>query len=134
MERITELVIPLFGIIFTIGLPLLLVFWIIYTKHRERMRLIEKGLTPEEVKQYFKRDEKVRASHPYGALKWGIIIFSLGVGIFVAHLLEDKFDVGDGISGGTILIFLGAGFLIYYLLVRSQSTSVSNNKSELPKN
>ena len=134
MEKITELVVPLFGIIFTIGLPLLLVFWIVYTKHRERMRLIEKGLTPEEVKQYFRHDVKIRTYHPFGALKWGILIFSLGAGIFVAHILEDKFDLGDGITGGTILIFLGAGFLIYYLLVRSQVTSSAENNSELPKN
>lgn len=134
MEKITELLVPLFGIIFTIGLPLLLVFWIVYTKHRERMRLIEKGLTPEEVKQYFRHDVKIRSGQSLGALKWGIIIFALGIGMFVAHILEDRMDLGDGITGGTVLIFLGAGFLVYYLIARTQFVPNSDKKSELPKN
>ena len=134
MEKITELVVPLFGIFFTIGLPLFLVFWIVYTKHRERMRLIEKGMTPEEAKQYFKSPNKIIYRNQFSSLKWGIIIFSLGAGIFIAHILEDKFDMGDGITGGTILIFLGAGFLAYYMIVKSQITSGSDSKSELPKN
>jgi len=134
MEKITELVVPLFGIIFSIGLPLLLVFWIVYTKHRERMRLIEKGLSPEDAKQYFKGTNKIQYRNPFSSLKWGIIIFSLGAGIFIAHILEDKFDMGDGITGGTILIFLGAGFLIYYLIVKSQIEASPDSKSELPKN
>ena len=56
-RELEQVLVPIFGILFTIGLPLLLVFWIIYTKHREKMRLIEKGFTPEEARKFFSEFE-----------------------------------------------------------------------------
>ncbi len=47
-----EGLIPLFAIIFTFGIPGILIFFWQYSKHREKMRLIEKGLTAEEAKLY----------------------------------------------------------------------------------
>ena len=56
----TEDLIPIFGIIFTFGIPGLIILSYIYIKHRERMRLIEKGLTPDEIKNYFS-SEKIKS-------------------------------------------------------------------------
>lgn len=135
MDSIIEKTIPIFGIIFTFGIPGIIIFWAIYSKHRERMRLIEKGLTPEEVKNYFSSPEKqMRPHNPFKALKWGILLLFLGAGIFVANVLEQKMDFNDGITFGVVLLFLGAGFLTYYLMVkgkigddRSSSSNITNN-------
>ncbi|MBS1514870.1 MAG: hypothetical protein JSS63_07550 [Bacteroidetes bacterium] len=122
-----EALIPIFGIIFTFGIPGVIIFWWLYTKHRERMRLIEKGLTPEEVKSYFSEANN-KPKNPYSTLKWGILITFLGAGIFVANLLEDKFNMGDGMTTGLVFIFAGLGFLLYYVLVKSKIGGGSNNQ------
>ena len=61
--------IPIVAIIFTFGIPGVLIFWAIQSKHQERMRLIEKGLSPEEMKAYFNETGK-RIYSPYRTLKW----------------------------------------------------------------
>ena len=133
MDHLIEQTIPIFGIIFTFGIPGIIIFWAIYSKHRERMRLIEKGLTPDEVKNYFKYSDKhPRPRNPFGALKWGILFLFLGAGIFVANVLEQKFDFSDGISFGVIMLFVGAGFLTYYLMVKGKMDNDSN--SNISKN
>jgi Na+/melibiose symporter-like transporter len=116
-----EALIPIFGIIFTFGIPGVIVFWWLYTRHRERMRLIEKGLTPDEVKSYFANtNTNTKPRNPFSALKWGILITSLGFGIFIANLLEDKYNMGDGMTTGLVFIFAGAGFILYYALIKNR--------------
>jgi hypothetical protein len=132
MDKLIEGMIPIFAIIFTFGIPGIIIFWVIYAKHRERMRLIEKGLSPEEVKSYFAHAER-RPRGPYGAMKWGILFLFLGAGIFVANVLEQKFDFNDGITFGVVLLFVGAGFLTYYMLARER-THNSDDETKISKN
>jgi len=136
MDHVIEQTIPIFGIIFTFGIPGIIIFWAIYSKHRERMRLIEKGLTPEEVKNYFASPDKIsRPNNPFKALKWGILLLFLGAGIFIANILEQKMDFNDGITFGVVLLFLGAGFITYFLMIRGRiddnsgkgSSNITNN-------
>ena len=132
MDKLIEGMIPIFGIIFTFGIPGIIIFWVIYAKHRERMRLIEKGLSPEEVKSYFAGAEK-KYHGPSGSLKWGILFLFLGAGIFVANVLEQKFDFNDGITFGVILLFVGAGFLTYFLVARNH-VHTPDDKSKISNN
>jgi di/tricarboxylate transporter len=118
-----ESLVPLFGIVFTFGIPGLIIFWLIYTKHRERMRIIEKGFTPEEAKKFFNESEK-KPRNRFSALKWGIILLFLGAGIFLSNILSQFYDFGDGILIGLVILFLGAGYLIYYLII---SRTLKNN-------
>ncbi|MCX7834419.1 MAG: DUF6249 domain-containing protein [Ignavibacteria bacterium] len=114
---ISETIIPIMGIIFGLGLPALIVYWSIYTRHRERMRLIEKGLTADEVKNFFKEE---KAQNPYRGLKFGIILLFLGAGIILANLMYDVFELSDGYTGGFLILFLGLGFLTYYLIIKNK--------------
>ncbi len=126
-RELEQILVPIFGILFTIGLPLLLVFWIIYTKHREKMRLIEKGFTPEEARKFFSESEK-KPRNPYGALKWGILFLFLGAGIFTANVLQELYDFNDGVTFGLIMLSIGLGFVVYYLLVRGKIHDNTSNK------
>lgn len=114
-----ESLIPLVAIIFTFGIPGVIIFWWLYTKHRERMRLIEKGLTPEEVKAYF-ADANIKPKNPYSSLKWGILLTFLGAGIFLANLFEDLYDIEEGVMMGIIILSAGLGFLVYFAVVSSK--------------
>jgi len=124
-----EAIIPLFAIVFTFGIPGILIFWWLYTKHREKMRLIEKGLTPEEVKAYF-ADTNTKPKNPYSSLKWGVLLTFLGIGIFLANLLEGMYDVEEGVMMGIIVLSAGLGFLVYYAIV---SSKIKNQSPDLPK-
>lgn len=117
-----EALVPLFGIIFTFGIPGILIFWWLYTKHREKMRLIEKGLTPEEVKAYF-AETNTKPKNPYSSLKWGILLSFLGVGIFLANLFEDLYEIEEGVMTGMIVLCAGIGFLVYYAIVSAKLKS-----------
>jgi len=114
-----EALVPIFAIIFTFGIPGVIVFWYLYTRHRERMRLIEKGLTPDEVKSYF-ANTNTKPRNPFNALKWGILLAFLGAGIFFANLLEDKYNLSDGMTTGLVFFFAGAGFVLYFILVKNK--------------
>jgi len=114
---ISELIISLGGMIFVFGLPALIIFWTISTKHRERMRLIEKGITPEEIKNLFKEE---KSYNPYKGLKYGLIFVFLGVGIIIANLLYEIFELEDGYTFGFVILFLGLAFLTYYLIIKNK--------------
>lgn len=114
-----EALIPMIAIVFTFGIPGVLIFWWLYTKHRERMRLIEKGLTPEEVKAYFS-ETNTKPKNPYSSLKWGILLTFLGIGIFLANLFEGMYDLEEGVMMGIIVLSSGIGFLVYYAVVSSK--------------
>jgi phosphatidylglycerophosphate synthase len=130
---IRETLVPIFAIVFTFGFPAIIIFWAIYTKHRERMRLIEKGISPEEARKYFTSVER-RPRNTSGALKWGIILLFLGIGIFVANILEQYYEFNDGISFGMIVLFLGAGFVIYHFLSRGRDVHNDSQGVNIPKN
>ena len=126
-----ENLIPIIAIIFTFGIPGLIIFWAIYTKHRERMRLIEKGVTPEDARKYFGK-AVYRNRNLNSSLKWGIILLFLGLGIFISNILSEVYFFSDGISAGLIILFIGLGFLLYYMIASKQiKTNIStNNTSE----
>lgn len=116
-----EALIPLVAIVFTFGIPGVIIFWWLYTKHRERMRLIEKGLPPEEVKAYFAESGSSKPRNPYSSLKWGILLTFLGIGIFLANLLEGMYDIEEGVMMGIIVLSAGLGLLVYFLVVSAKS-------------
>lgn len=125
-----EALIPMVAIIFTFGIPGILIFWWLYTKHREKMRLIEKGLTPDEVKAYF-ADNNIKPKNPYSSLKWGILLTFLGAGIFLANLLEGLYDIQEGVMMGIIVFAAGLGFLVYFSFVNSK---LKNQTQDVTKN
>lgn len=73
--------IPIVAIIAT-ALVLITAF---YYKSRERQLLIEKGLSPEAIKEFFEAKKD-----PNRLLKYGIIIFAFGLGLGLGIMMEDS--------------------------------------------
>jgi hypothetical protein len=128
MNSAIEAIIPVVAIIFTFGIPGVIIFWAIQSKHRERMKLIDKGLTPEEVRAYFADAEK-KPKNPYSTLKWGILFLFLGVGFFIANILEYTMEIGEDFMPALLMFFGGAAFIVYYLIVKSKTNGASANAS-----
>lgn len=127
MNNAIEAIIPAIAIVMTFGIPGIIIFWYLYTKHRERMRLIEKGLTPEEVKAYFTETNN-KPKNPYSSLKWGVLLTFIGAGIFLANLFEGIYDLEEGVMMGIIVLCAGLGFLVYFGIV---SSKMKNNSSDV---
>jgi hypothetical protein len=91
-----------------------LIGYYIKTKNQERIKLIEKGLNPDEglnISEYQKQTN----------LKNGVLLVSLAIGLFVGHLLVISNDKLDSFITylSMLLLFGGTGFLINFLILRN---------------
>lgn len=101
-------------IILIIAIPVcVLAGYYINTKNKERMKLIEQGVNPDEglnISEYRKQTN----------LKNGILFLTLGLGLFIGHFLVIKYEQLDSfITYATmLLIFSGIGSLINYKIIK----------------
>jgi F0F1-type ATP synthase assembly protein I len=118
MNNAVESFIPVVAIVFTFGIPGALIFWAIWIKHKERTKLMDMGLSPQEARDFFRETEK-RPRNPYSTLKWGILFTSVGIGLFIGILL-DELGFKSEITGVLVLLFAGIGFIVYYVIASSK--------------
>ncbi len=107
----TETVAVFIPIIFFLVVGLVFVVYF-YLRSRERQMLIEKGLTAEEMKNYFERKKD-----PYVLLKIGIISVFFGLGLGIGMIYQDATDKGYYIP---LFMFtlVGIGFIVANLASR----------------
>jgi hypothetical protein len=106
MEDIFALLIPIISVI---GFHAAVIYWIhmYYTsRHRERMALLESG---QDARIFAKRQR------PERILKFGILLFSVGAGIFCGYFLERMGMDEEPAYFAMIFLFGGAGLISYYL-------------------
>ena len=87
------------------------VVFVLYFKWRsaERMAIIEKGLTGEDLRYFYAR----RPAHPRNIAKWALIFLFGGVGIAVAVLVSDATG-NEGYGFGIVVLSIGLALLVYY--------------------
>jgi hypothetical protein len=99
----------------------------IYLRSRERQMLIEKGLSADQIKEYFERksfyDNKKRDS--YILMQIGIICVFFGLGLGIGLILQDMTDKDYWIVL-FIFTFTGVGFILANLLARRLAKKESN--------
>lgn len=118
MGSLADAFVPIIAIIFTFGIPGALIFWYLYIKHKERTKLMDMGLSPQEARDYFREQEK-RPKNPLNTLKWGILLSMVGIGLFFGILLDEA-GFKDELTGVMVLLFGGLGFIIYYFIASSK--------------
>jgi hypothetical protein len=119
MVDLAEAILPVIAIVFIFGIPGAIIFYAIHNSHKERMRLMEMGLTPEEARNYFK-DSHRKPRNPYSALKWGLLLAFVGIALFIGFIINEVWDVSDSVTPSLVIFFGGLGFIIYYMLIRSK--------------
>ncbi len=92
----------------------------VLTRHKERMTMLDRGLSPEDIKQLYERS--AGKANPYSSLKWGIVFLSIGLAVIVGMLLRETTYVEEGIYPALITLFGGAGLIVYYMTVRKKIT------------
>jgi Na+/melibiose symporter-like transporter len=105
--RTEEVMIP---ITMFMSVAAILIIWLV-TRHRERVSMIEKGLTSEEIKAMYHREIK---RDPLASLKWGLMFLLAGVAILLGNYLHVQFNVEEGAIIGLVLLFVGIGLVLFY--------------------
>jgi hypothetical protein len=83
------------------------------TRHKERRMIIERGLNPDEIKALYAQNIHLA---PLSSMKWGIILLFVGVTLLLGNYLKYRYDVGDSVLIGMVLIAAGAGLLLFYAI------------------
>src|SRR3989339_422274 len=107
-EGMLALLIPIIGIV----AGSLIAVSAIYYKSRERQTLIEKGLSPEAIKEFFEAKKD-----PNRLLKYGLIIFAFGLGLGIGLVMEDYTSKEYWIPL-LMFTFTGLGFIASGIVAR----------------
>lgn len=100
------------GILGSIGASLYLIIKAI-TEYILRKKMIEKGYVNDENQSILKQHQ---TEGRFSALKWGIIILSVGIALIVIH--SAHVDPETPLPYGIFAVCLSGGFLAYYFIVR----------------
>jgi len=93
------------------------IFGIVYiavtAKNKERLALIEKGMDASIFK------EATQTHGRYGALKWGLVIVGIGIGLILGNIFDMNGIMDEEVAySAMVFVFGGIGLLTYYLLIR----------------
>ncbi|WP_420127124.1 DUF6249 domain-containing protein [Longimicrobium sp.] len=79
-----------------------------------RRKLIEARVSDEVIRTLFRKENDPEL---FAALKWGIVLAALGLGVIASRQLHASFD--EPLAWGVVLVFGGAGLLAYYAIARA---------------
>ena len=81
----------------------------IYTEHRQKMAMIEKGIKPEELR-------KAQAPRPEGMLIGGLVLIGIGFAFLLAQILG---ELNKWIYVPSFFfLFIGIALMISYYLIK----------------
>jgi hypothetical protein len=85
-------------------------------RHKERMAMIDKGVTPADFKTTTPPFRLWQGS-VLSNLKWGLLFVFVGIGLLVGLQLENYFRFEEGtVIFGSILITGGLALIIFYFI------------------
>jgi hypothetical protein len=98
----------------------LAVFWYVVikgiTEYILKKKMIDKGYVNEEGKAIFSKNN---SGDKFSALKWGLIAFFGGLSLVVIEFIP--FGPESSLPYGVVILFVAAGFLIYYSIVKKEN-------------
>lgn len=86
---------------------------LIYYQSREKQMMIEKGLSPEEMRKFLERKRRLS---PYTMLKIGIVTIFFGLGIGFGIMVED-YSGADYAVPLFLFTLTGLGFIVSFFVV-----------------
>lgn len=103
-------------IIGSLGASLIL-FVKTYTDYVLKRKMIEKGYVNDDTQAIFKQHN---GDNRYGSLKWGLIILFAGLSLIIMEYVPAAPD--SPMPYGLFAVSVSIGFLLYYYLVKRDST------------
>lgn len=98
---------------------ILIIAWVIISwyNYRLKKRIIESGPLNQDAMGFLKNLSGTGTE----SLKWGCVAFLGGLGLVVINFIH--YEYGSSLPYGIEAMFIAAGFLIYYVIVRKQPQS-----------
>ncbi len=90
----------------------------ILARHRERMSIIEKGLSPDEIKAMYERG--TWKMNPLASLKWGIVLMMVGAAWLLGIYFHSVYNYPETTILGLIVLFGGIGLVIFYAIAQKK--------------
>lgn len=84
---------------------------------RIRRKALESPLSEEQIERLFDQGERATPS-TRSALKWGLVVLALGVGLLFVELLSISFE--SPVAYAVLLVATGAALLSYYLIEQDE--------------
>ena len=72
----------------------------IFTRHRERMVMIEKGLKSDEIKSLYEKGSF--RFNPLSSLKWGMIFIGIGIAVLLGSYLHENYMMNESVFPGPV--------------------------------
>ena len=110
---------PLFAIVFTFGTIGLIWGSMIFTRHKERMTMIERGLKAEDIKSLYMRH--AFQANPLASLKWGMVLVCVGIAILIGMWMHNVLLFDEGVFPGLVATFGGLGLVLFYFVANKKS-------------
>ena len=79
-----------------------------------KRKLIEARVSEDIIRALFRKESDPEM---FAALKWGIVLAAIGMALVVSQYLPSGFD--EPLAWGLVLLFGGAGLLVYYVVARA---------------
>lgn len=109
---------PVFGMIVVFGSIGLITWKFLDSRHRERMTMIEKGISPTDFKGMSLRD--MFRPNPLSNLKWGLLALFVGIGLLIATYLERNLYWADSVYPASMLVFGGLALILFYVIATAK--------------
>ena len=102
-----------------------MVFGVVYLYKKENLAMIEKGMNPKD---------KMHRPAPFRSLKWGLLLFGAGVGLFIAFFL-DNYTFPESYNPAFIYFALlsiggGLGLICSYFVEKKNWYDKANGNNE----
>lgn len=110
-----EVLLPV-GILGTLSAGLI-IFTQTLTDYLLRKRMVEKGLVGDDAGELLRK----QAQNKLSSLKWGLIIFSGGIGLMLLSVIP--YEYSSPLPYGIFTTSLSIGFLAYFLIARRLNES-----------
>lgn len=112
--------VPIIAILSSVALPIGLGMYLglrsISTKHKERMELIKQGIIPPE--------QTKPTPNKYRSLRNGILCIGIALGLIIALIISYVMHLDEDhafwVVASGILLFLGLGYVVFYLMVKNK--------------
>lgn len=114
METLAPVIITLF--VFTC--IVIVVGGFILARHKERMSLIEKGMTIQDLRGELGGEKRYR--NPLRSLMWGFVFVAIGLAVLVGMALSEWYHLDDGIFPALISLFGGIALVVFYAVARKR--------------
>ncbi len=92
--------------------------------YRLKRKLLERGEIDKNVTSLFCNRSEYFAPT---SLKWGMVLIGIGLAVVISQMLPYDYDRGE-ITFSLMLIFAGAGLLIYYFIANKKMKEYRENQ------